>query len=244
MGEDEEQKTKKKCLFSFAKINRYFIIPFLCPVFNMIYSSLLNSVEEDKNNDKKYSFLFSMIDCFSYLPGGLLFFVVFMRTKTEETRNKAIINVEKSVSIEYIYNPIEVEKDERIIIGYLIIISIIDSLYVLSDLLEIWDTGKNQFESIIYYLLLIPLFSKFILKDSIFRHQILSLLLSYIGIIFLCIPILPKIGIDDILVNISNFVVAFLYSLILVLIKKLTDHYFLSPYLCLLCVGIFSSFLT
>ena len=37
---------------------------------------------------------------------------------------------------------------------------------------------------------------------------------------------------------------AFLYSLILVLIKKLTDHYFLSPYLCLLCVGIFSSFLT
>ena len=39
---------KKKHLFSFAKINKYFIFPFLCPVFCFLGNYCIFSIYEDK----------------------------------------------------------------------------------------------------------------------------------------------------------------------------------------------------
>ena len=41
-----EQKNNK--LFSFATINKYFIIPFLCPIFCMIGNFFIVIVDEDE----------------------------------------------------------------------------------------------------------------------------------------------------------------------------------------------------
>ena len=202
MEEDEEQTTesKKECLFSFAIINKYFIIPFLCPIICMLAKSLnYLLLGGDIDKKKQHYFLICILECFSYLPGGLLYFVTFIRTKTDETRNNAIINIESSPNnIKYIYNPVELNKDGYKILGYLIIMSMINYFVYLSLMFE----SKNVFEYRLYFFISLPLFSKYILKIDIFRHQILSLILSIIGMILLFIPILTKIGTDDILYNV------------------------------------------
>ena len=62
--------------------------------------------------------------------------------------------------------------------------------------------------------------------------------------IFLFIPVLLEIigkdGKDYIITNICRFIASVAYSLLLVLVKFLTKDYFLSPYLCLLLLGLFS----
>ena len=243
MEEDEEQTTenKKECLFSFAIINKYFIFPFLCPIFCMLTNSSYLLVDGDINDEKKHNFLNCMLQFLSYLPGGLLYFVTFIRTKTNETRNKAIINIESSPNnIKYIYNAVELKKNECKIIGYLIIMSIIYSFAYLSLMFR----SKNEFEYRMYFFIFLPLLSKYILKIDIFSHQILSLIISIIGMILLFIPTLTKIGTDDILYNVLLFFRTISQSLNLVLIKLITQNYYLSPYLCLLYLGIFSSFFT
>ena len=135
--EVEEQNTnnKKECLFSFSKLNKYFIIPFLCPVMDLIRAIIEDSgmVSDDaKNKD----FLIDMIDCLSTLAGGLLYFVSSVRTKTEETKKQ----------------PKELEKKSKKI-GYVIIMSIMISLPYISWEFQgmISDDNTHKLEIRIFY---------------------------------------------------------------------------------------------
>ena len=94
--EVEEQKTnnKKECLFSFSKLNKYYIIPFLYPVMDVIRDIIIDYGLKSEGA-KKSDFLIYMIDCFSTTAGGLLYFVSSVRTKTEETRNNAMNSKKK-----------------------------------------------------------------------------------------------------------------------------------------------------
>ena len=87
----------------------------------------------------------------------------------------------------------------------------------------------------------IPLFSRFILKDTIFKHQYLSLIISIIGIIFLIIPICLKIESEDIVANILNFTAGIGYSLFLVIIKYVTHVYYISPFKLSLYFGLIAT---
>ena len=244
MEKDEEETTnntnnKKEYLFSFARINKYFLIPFLCPVFCMISNVFIKFViDEWVNSD----FPISMIVCFCYLFGGLLYFVSAIRTKTEETRDNAIIYMERdrsSGSIKYIYND-GLKKDKCKIFGFLLIMSILLSLSAVCGLYSTYHK-KKVFEKRMYLLFFIPLFSKYILKDKICSHQILSLLIAFIGMIILFIPTISVISLDDTIINICSFFFAIGHSFQLVLVKYLTHSYYLSPYLVLLFLGIFTS---
>ena len=68
----------------------------------------------------------------------------------------------------------------------------------------------------------------------------MSLFIAFIGLILLIIPVTFKIETSDILANILTFITSFLYGLFFVLIKHLTHHYYISPYLLLLYIGFFS----
>ena len=100
------------------------------------------------------------------------------------------------------------------------------------------------FEKRLLYLFFISIFSKYILKSQIYRHQILSLSLASIGLIILLIPVLSDIKIDNILIFVINIFSAPIYSLFLVLIKYLTHNYYLPPLLCLLLIGLTSLIIT
>ena len=75
----------------------------------------------------------------------------------------------------------------------------------------------------IYYILSIPLFSKLILKENLYKHQYLSLMISIIGWILLNIPIFLKLKKEDILDNFLNLIIGVIYPLELVLIKYICD---------------------
>ena len=238
---DKTNETKKDCLFSFAKINKYFIIPFLCPVFCMIGNFFINLIlQENELRNKEFPII--MVVGLTYFGGGLLYFISSIRNKTEETRENAIVYKERQrslSSIKYIYND-GLKKDKIKIFGFLLIMSI---FLALLEICSLYSLYKHIFEERMYFLFFIPLFSKYILKNDILNHQILSLIISFIGMIFLFIPTLLVIETDDIFLNICTFISSIGYSLYLVLVKHLTQSYYLSPYLCLLYLGIISEVL-
>ena len=242
MEEDNnsQNKKRKENLFSFATINKYFIFPFLCPIFCFLGNLFLSFILKDNGLNNK-DFLCTFLIHLSYIGGGLLYFISSIRTKTEQTRNEAITYRERSSSsIRYIFNDAS-NKNKLYIFLILLIMSI---LLVLSTISGLYTVDKYVFEERLYYLFFIPLFSKYILKIKIFNHQILSLLIAFVGLILLFIPIIIVIREEDIIMNIIIFVASIGFSLLLVLCKYLTHNYYMSPYLCILFIGIISITIT
>ena len=239
---------KNENLFSCGKINKYFIIPFLSPMFCFCTNLFLDLfIKENKNYTiliNKKPFLFSLISPLAYLGGGLLYFISGIRIKTENTKkssknkkDKEANNTSSSSNIEYIYNnPLKINNLKKFSI--LFIMSLIVNIRMFLHLLSF--NTKNLFEYRLCYFILLPFFSKLILKIELYRHQFLSLFISIIGIIILIIPTALKIEVNEIIINILIFVSAAISSLYLVVIKHLTQKYFLSPYLCLFYIGVFS----
>ena len=83
-------------------------------------------------------------------------------------------------------------------------------------------------------------FSKFILKEKIYKHQYFSLTISLFSIIFLIIPICFKLTISDIIPNILNILNGINFSLFLVINKYLVEKYYLPPLKNCLIIGILS----
>ena len=110
----------------------------------------------------------------------------------------------------------------------------------IDDLLWVLINPKdsNFFEERLFYLFFIPLFSKIILKENIYKHQYFSLLFSLIGTIFLIIPIIFKLTNDDIIPNILNFIKGINYPLFLVITKYVVEKYYISPLKICLIIGI------
>ena len=242
MKEKKDQNKKEK-LFSFAKLNKYFIFPFLSPIFCFLGNFFLGLIfnVEGINNKK---FLISIISSLSYIGGGILYFISWIRTRTEESRDKATEQWEKKErsisSIRYIYTD-GLKKNKLHIFLILLLIS---SLLVITTVTSIYALEKHVFEERLYFLFFIPLFSKIILKLDIFRHQILSLFVAFIGLILLFIPVIFVIEKDDIIINICVFFGSIGFSLSLVLCRLLTQNYYMSPYLCILFIGIYSTLIT
>ena len=136
----------------------------------------------------------------------------------------------------YIFNE-GLKKNTSKVFWILIIMSIIIALF---EVCSLYTYKNNVFEMRLYILFSIAFFSKIILKDNIYKHQILSLFISFIGLILLFIPVMFKIETGDILANIFLFLTSISFGLFLVLIKHLTQYYYISPYLLLLYVGFFS----
>jgi len=173
---------KNENLFSFGKINKYFIIPFLCPIFlfltNYFISLYVNIFFyeikfDDDNDDKLYydlfkrkSYLISSIAFLSYFAGGSLYFISYIRTGVYNRESKEINSLIIILSILFA-------------LSLLFCIDVITSLYFIN---------KKAFEKNIYYLIFMPIFSKFILKNELFKHQILSLFIFLVGLFLLLIP--------------------------------------------------------
>ena len=242
--EDNNNKDKKskKSWFSFAKINKYYIIPFFCPIFCMSANFFIVIIDEDKGLKNK-QVLLSILECFTFTGGGLLYFISSLREKTEYTRDRAEVYADgrSHAKIQLIYNENKVQQNKIKIIFILLVASLSISFFFIC---EIYSFDKNTFEERFYIIFFLALFSRIILKNNIYNHQILSLFISFIGLILIFIPIILVITKEDILTNIYFFFASIAFSLSLTLIKYLTHTCFLSPYFCLLFIGIVSTFIT
>ena len=236
-NQKNNKRTKKSDLFSFARINKYFIFPFLSPICCFLGNFFIGLLIENKGTTNIY-FLISMIEATSYIGGGLLYFISWIRTRTEETKDEAVeYRTRTNSSIAYIYNNAEKKSKFKIFI-ILLMMSVLLNLFFLSAL---FGLEKNVFEDRLYFLFFIPVFSKIILKTKIFNHQILSLYIAFIGLILLFVPVIIKFEKKDIFINICIFVTAIGFSLFLVLCKYVTQYLYISPYLCILYIGFIST---
>ena len=238
--EDEEKNKKNESLFSFAKINKYYLFPFLAPIFCCTANYFIHTLYNDNPSMEMHMLLTIYIDC-SYLFGGLLYFISSIREKTYETRDDAIVYRERASSaVKYIYN----DGSKKSLIKILLILLLISCLITITTICNLYSMEKTIFEKRLYFLFFIALFSKYILKSDIFKHQILSMSIAVIGIVILFVPVSLIIKKKDIFLNILNFFSAMSYSLFLVMIKYLTHYYYFSPLLCLLFIGIISIIIT
>ena len=243
MEENENENNKeKKYLFSFAKINKYFIFPFLCPIFCMICNYFIEKINNDEGLRNKECFL-AIIECTTFIGGGLLYFISSLREKTEETRDNAREYAERRTSIRLIYNDSNIKPTKQIIITFILLFVMASSVSFF-DIVEVYSFDRHIFEARFYLILFIAILSHIILKIKIYNHQLLSLSIALIGFILLFLPTIFDISKDDINMNILTFVSSIFFALFVVLIKYLTHKYFISPYLCLLFVGIVSTLIT
>ena len=241
MDNNNENLNQKECIFSLAKINKYFLFPFLVPIICTManYIIILGNFE---NNAPKinFTFLLSIYSILAYILGGLLYFVSFIRTQAEKAKRRVTIHLQKS-RIQLIYKKITPNKNKKKMCGILFLMSLFLSIFIN---IFAYSYKTIVFEKRLLYLFFISIFSKYILKSQIYRHQILSLSLASIGLIILLIPVLSNIKIDNILIFVINIFSAPIYSLFLVLIKYLTHNYYLPPLLCLLLIGLTSLIIT
>ena len=175
-------------LFSFSKLNKYFIFPFILPILCMLINFVLTNIFIDKGLENIHQFLTSILLCFSYFIGGIIYKISVMYKK----KNITIINESRTnsnSSIKLIYNEGDniPNKNMTKIWLFLFLMSILVSIFFICG--DYFST-HNIFEERFYFFIFIPLFSKIILKEKIYKHQILSLSISFIGFIFILLPVI------------------------------------------------------
>ena len=132
---------KNECLFSFGKINKYFIIPFLCPIFLFLTNYFIilyisnYRLEKEINDDKFYteffkkkSYLLSSVFFLSHFIGGFLYFISYIRTGTHNRESK----VNNSLKI-------------------FLILFVVSLLLCFSELFSLYFFNKNSREIHFYY---------------------------------------------------------------------------------------------
>ena len=233
--ESTENGDNKKPLLIFSKLNKYFLIPFLCPIFYTI-SIYFRLLIKDSKVITKIVFLDTIFIDLAYILTGLFYFIPYFNINLNKN-NISYLNIQRN-NPEVIYhdNKIQNDKNNTFKIIMLIILLILQAVIV--DFLYNFVDGKNVFEERIYYIFLFPLFSKIILKENLYKHQYFSLIISICGIIFLFIPVYLVLSREDIVPNIFNIIIVILYSIYLVIYKYMIEKYYISPLKISLIIGI------
>ena len=229
---------KNKCSISIAKINKYFIFPFLSPIFIFIREILLEYAKGKTSGVRKI-LQYEFNDGLMHSSCILLYLVECIRTgKKKKIKNKFLRKISKLSSH-------SISKNKCKIFFVILTIAIGYNNYISSKMLL---KGKTIFEIRIYHVVFNTIFCKIILGYEIYKHQLLSLILILIGWAFISVPIFVKLTIGDIYYNVLFFFGAIFYPLYLVLLKYIIENYYISVYLDMFLIGvillIISSFLT
>ena len=240
LNEEEEEeikevKIKKAPLITFAKLNKYYTILFICPIFSMLVNYFLSKIVK-ANVIKQSSFFYILHEELTYIFAGLFYFISYFRGKSNKPKN-IDKNSSEETNIKYIYNSPLVNNCSKKVIIFCVILS---CLLISDKLICIYTDKYKLFYSRFYYLLFIPLFSKLILKENLYKHQYLSLLISIIGMIIINIPICLKITKDDLLANFINLIDGAVFPLFIVLIKFIYNKYYVMPLKTSLVFGLIS----
>ena len=239
--EDKKSINNKESLIRFGKLNKYYLFLFITPFIGMAvycFSYFLDSPY--KNNQLEIYFIETFIMFLAHITGGLLYFISSIRSETEKTRYEAKNENEQGrKSLSLIYNK-KIIKKSKLTIS--IIIFIISFIFTFPYIREIVYSNEFEFEERLYYLFFVPILSKIILKKGIFRHQLSSLFISFLGFIIFFIPFFIEIKNNDLkeilIANIFTLIEAIFHSLYLVLTKYLMHYNYLSPFLCILLIGV------
>lgn len=230
-----EKSKKKEPIIIFSKLNKYFFFPFLIPITtfgsNYFCSEILRS-----GAVKKVEFFIVIYIELALIIGGLLQFIPCLKYNMNKGKESSIKLENNKNSIEYIYNQGITINTKKLML-FMVLLSLIFVFYELISSIFIYN---KMIETNLYFLYFIPLFNKFILKENIYKHHILSLISSSLGTILVLIPMCMPITNDDIVPNILNLISGVLFSLYSTLIKYVIEEYYLSPFKISFLMGLIS----
>ena len=98
-------KQKKYFLFSFSRLNKHYLLPFISPFLCVILDICLDILMDHKKNNEKFSL--DILFSFSIILSGLLFFVPNLRKKFHKNtniQNNKEMNDSNNSTIELIIN--------------------------------------------------------------------------------------------------------------------------------------------
>ena len=238
---EETPEGEKICYCS--KLNKYFLFPFFIPILSIIASRiiiyLINNYEFGN-----IDYFCSIYICSSVIVGGISFFISLIKSRGDkdkfETRDSNINSYTTNSTIKLIYQGEEIDKKKKKkLFMILLFISLLFALNVFFG--QVYAINYTVIDTRFYEILFICFLTKIALKTEIYRHQKFSIFVSFIGFIFLCVPVFFTLKKKDILINILLIFNSFSYSLFLVLLKHITSKYFVSPYYCCFIIGIIST---
>ena len=119
-----------------------------------------------------------------------------------------------------------------------LIIILIPLLLFIPGFLGLIFENNNLIDGYLYALIFIPFFSKLILKQEIYKHQYISLIISILLFILINIPKFLLFELKDIIPHLLNFIGYGISSVSFILIKYAFDTYFISPYKLCFLMGI------
>lgn len=90
-------------LITFAKLNKYFLIPFLCPVFCMMANYCIGKCDKQKIMNKA-EFIVPVYVILSYVAAGTPYFISKFNQKVEGGKEVIIYRERIPNNIKYIYN--------------------------------------------------------------------------------------------------------------------------------------------
>ena len=227
---------RKERIISFSRINKYYFFPFLYAISLSINYQYLGIKIGDR------PFIKRTIECLNFIITGI---ICFIPSKCEKTNIKRPIKLgNRGHSIKLLFNENNSIPDKAIANSNYIyfLILLIPLLLSIGTILPGYFYNQHEdhhiLSSAIFFFLFGSIFSKIILKENIFYHQKLSIGLSFLGFIFIDIFKIIKLDKSDIRNNIINIIYALTYSLAWILMKDLTENYYMFPFSCLFYVGI------
>ena len=230
----EENKINEKgeniCYCS--KLNKYFLFPFFIPILS-IFSNRIIKYLNKKSKVENINYFYSLYISTSLIVGGFSYFISLI--KSRKKANETYIQSKNAIKL--IYQPQNYNTKTVFII--LLFVSLLFAINIFFG--NVYAYNYNIIDERFYDILFISYLSKIILKTEIYRHQKFSIVLSFIGFIFLFIPTAIKLKRRDILINFIWIITSLFYSVFLVLTKYVTCKYFASQYSCCLITGIFST---
>ena len=230
-----DKQKKKEPLIMFTKLNKYFLFPFLCPLITFAANYFSTDILRSGAVKRPEFFVVIYIEL-ALIVGGILQFVPCLKYNMNK-RRESPINVENSKrNIEYIYNEGITVNTKKLLL-YIVLATLTFTFFSLISAIFFYN---ELIETSLYFIYFIPLFNKFILKENIYKHHILSLISSSIGIIIVLVPMCMRITNADIVPNILNFISGVLYSLYSALVKYIIEEYYLSPFKISFLMGLIS----
>ena len=230
-GEAINLNKKEKCM-SCKNMSKLFAFPLISPIF-MAIRDIMSLPIINANNKRdaiSYYFGYGMGSCVFLTLGGIIIFLIEIKTCIERTKVDTSLTYKKRDSV--------LTRVSKVKLGFILIaMSIAFSLHVVSINLSMYYTLLNKR---VYTMYVTGFYARWILNRQINRyHQLAFIVYTFGFIIFLVLTCL-KLSTKDLLPNLFSIIGTIVYSMQYSLMKYLQIEYSFPIYFSHIVVGSFS----
>ena len=229
----EEQQQKKLPLFSCAKISKYFLIPFIVPLFCAAISFIVKKLFLDNGKIDKIKFYLPKIEFITQILGGCLYFIYKKNNQKENQKKSDEIPVKSKHPL--IFGDDDNDTEEEKHIKALKIISIISIVELINEEIYAFKTREGDVDKSSFYLIFVVLLSYLISGIKIYFHQKIYLVFWALGliIVFVSVELYKELSLQIIF----EIIYSILYALQICSYKYIMEKFFVSPFLILFVTG-------